>query len=325
MVALKTTRKNDALKRRVLSFIAKYAVIILTLILVIVVSCLQKSFFTTSNLKNIMNQVAVNGIVAAAMTFVLVTGNVDLSVGSILSCACVATALLVNAGHGAMAYFVPALFGMVIGAVSGLLMAVTRGRMGESFLITYGMQLLLAAVALLISGGMYIAFNSYTGSFIQLGKGMTPFLAFLLIVVVCQLAQTYTAFGRNIMYLGANPTAAELSGIRIPQHMIAVFSLAGLLSGFAGTVLAARVMCAQPTTGTGYEMDAIAACVVGGVSMTGGKGTFLNTLIGVLIIGILSNALNLLKISTNPQFIVKGCVIILAVSLDILSQKLERE
>jgi len=316
--------KENEFKKKVLSFVAKYSLVFLTIILMIIVACVQKSFFTAANMKNIMNQVAVSGIVAVAMTFVLVTGTVDLSVGSILSCACVTAALLVNAGYEAFAYFVPALLGLVIGVVSGTLMAVTKGRMGESFLITYGMQLLLAAVALLISGGEHIAFKNFDISFVQLGKGTTPFLILLGLIVICQLIQTYTAFGSNVMYLGSNPLAAELSGIRIQRYMVAVFSISGLLTGFAGSVLASRVMCAQPTTGSGYEMDAIAACVVGGVSMGGGKGTFVNTFIGVIIMGILSNALNLLKISTNPQFIVKGCVIILAVAMDLLSQKLER-
>jgi ribose/xylose/arabinose/galactoside ABC-type transport system permease subunit len=217
------------------------------------------------------------------------------------------------------AILIPVLAGIVLGLANGSIMAGINGRLGESFMVTYGMQSVLAALALIVSGNLFMMVET-TGAYSQIGKGLNPVYVFFALIVICQFVLTKTRFGRNVMFMGSNPNAARLSGINVRLYTMLVFMLCGVVTAMAGTLLPSRVMSANPTAGTGYELDAIAACVVGGISMKGGSGNFVNTLVGVIVIGVLGNALNLLGVTTYPQMIIKGFVIALAVTLDILNK-----
>lgn len=316
------TKSKTLSRNELINFLTKYAIIILMLILMLVVGCLKPSFFSFSNFRNILNQIAVVGILACAMTFVLLIGCIDLSVGAIMSVTGVIAVMMCNQYGTIPALLVPPLLGALIGLGNGVLIAVTKGRMGESFMITYGMQTAMAAVALLITRGLYVQFKEI-GSFVKIGKGLNPIYILIVILAICQFFLNSTGSGRKMLYIGENPAAAKLSGINVGRYVVSIFVVCGLIVGIAGIVLPARVVAANPAAGSGYEMDAIAACVVGGVRMGGGKGTFYNTLLGVLIMGVLQNALNLLGVMSNPQYIVKGIVIIFAVTMDILGKHIK--
>ena len=312
--------KNSSLKGHIVNFVSNYAIILVMVVLAVIVSIIQPNFLTLQNMTNILNQISVIGILSCGMTFIILIGCIDLSVGSMMSLiGIVVVSLLLPVGDVA-SIIISVLLGAGLGLINGGIMAGIRGRMGESFMVTYGMQSALAAMALIVSGGLFMMVST-NGVFTQVGKGMTPVYVFIGMVVICQLVLTKTKFGRNVLFMGANPTAASLSGINVRLYTMIVFMLCGLITSVAGVRLSSRVMSANPTAGVGYELDAIAACVVGGISMKGGSGSFINTLIGVIVIGVLGNALNLLGITSYEQMIVRGVVIALAVALDIFNKR----
>jgi len=297
-----------------------YAIVLILILLALVVSIIQPKFFTIQNFKNILNQVSVVGILSCGMTFVILTGCIDLSVGAMISLMGIVSLTLLGKLNGISAFVLSVLLGAVIGLLSGGIIGMIKGRMGESFMVTYGMQSVLAAFALIVSGGLFMMVTVSKGIFVEIGKGLTPVYIFIVIVIVCQILVSKTHFGRNIMFIGANPTAASLSGINVRLYTMVVFMLSGMISALSGVILASRVMSANPNAGSGYELDAIASCVVGGISMKGGVGSFINTLIGVAVIGILGNALNLLGVGSYMQMVVRGIVIAAAVALDIYNK-----
>ena len=306
-------------KRVLLDLISNYAIIAVMIVLVIVVSIVQPRFLTAQNFRNILNQIAVIGVLSCGMTFVLLIGCIDLSVGAQMSLIGIIAVMLANNVGDFAAILIPVLAGVVLGLANGSIMAGINGRLGESFMVTYGMQSVLAALALIVSGNLFMMVET-TGAYSQIGKGLNPVYVFFALIVICQFVLTKTRFGRNVMFMGSNPNAARLSGINVRLYTMLVFMFCGVVTAMAGTLLPSRVMSANPTAGTGYELDAIAACVVGGISMKGGSGNFVNTLVGVIVIGVLGNALNLLGVTTYPQMIIKGFVIALAVTLDILNK-----
>ncbi|MDO5323252.1 MAG: ABC transporter permease [Clostridia bacterium] len=316
-----------------LDFLGDYMMFVIILLLMIVMSFAFPRFFTLSNFQNILNQIAIWGVMACGITFVLLTGNIDLTIGSILSLVgIICASLLRSTSSLLLCFLVPVLLGCLMGTFTGGVMAGINGRMGESFIVTYGGQSAIAALALLVQGGTYITLeaadlqNRGLGLFQKLGAGINPAYIFFGIIVICQLVLNYTKFGRNLMFVGSNPKAAQLSGINVRLYILLAFLICGGICGIAGVLQTSRVMTANPTAGTDYEMSAIAMCVVGGVSMKGGSGSFINTMLGVLIIGIITNSMNLLGYSTYPQMMIKGLVIIFAFGLDVINKnrKLKR-
>ena len=303
------------------NFVRNYAIVLVLILLALVVSIIQPRFFTVQNFRNILNQISVIGILSCGMTFVILIGCIDLSVGSMISLMGIVSVTLVGRWSGVPAILLSVILGAAIGLFTGIIIGMIRGRMGESFMVTYGMQSVLAAFALIVSGGLFMMVPVSEGIFVEIGKGLTPLYIFASIVVLGQLLISKTHFGRNIMFMGSNPTAASLSGINVRLNTMIVFLLSGMISALAGVILASRVMSANPNAGLGYELDAIASCVVGGISMKGGAGSFVNTLIGVVVIGILGNALNLLGVGSYLQMIVRGLVIAAAVTLDIYNKR----
>ena len=255
--------------------------LIALLVLIAIVSTLSPNFFTINNLFNILQQTSVNAIMAVGMTLVILTSGIDLSVGSLLALTGAVAASIVGIEVNALVAVAAALaLGAAIGAVTGVIVA--KGRV-QAFIATLVMMLLLRGVTMVYTNG----------SPVNTGR-----------------------LGRYIYALGGNEAATRLSGINVNKIKIIVYSLCGLLASLAGIIEVARLSSAQPTAGTGYELDAIAAVVLGGTSLAGGKGRIVGTLIGALILGFLNNGLNLLGVSSYYQMIVKAVVILLAVLVD---------
>lgn len=291
------------------------------IVLIIVIASVNQHFLDPDNLFNVLRQTSINAVIAMGMTFVILTAGIDLSVGSVLALAGAIAASLVAQGFG-LGITVPAalLLGAGIGLLSGL--AITYGR-AQAFVATLVSMTILRGVVLVFTGGKPIDAGDAPGSptFNALGAGYVfsvpvPVILAGLVYFICWVLLTQTRFGRYVYAVGGNETVAQLSGVNVAFVKTVVYALAGMLAALAGIILTARLESAQPTAGTGYELDAIAAVVVGGTSLAGGKGSIFGTLVGALIIGVLNNALNLLDVSSYYQMIAKGVVILLAVLVD---------
>ena len=274
-------------------------------------------FLTVSNLLNVFEQTAINAVVAAGMTFVIISGGIDLSVGSVLALSGIALAMALDAGVPAPLAIVFGLgAGLACGLVNGVL--VTFGRL-PPFIATLGMMSVARGGALMLAEGRPI--SGFGEEFRSLATGdvlMMPAPAIIAggIYLLAHFVLARTIFGRAVYAIGGNEEAARLSGVRVHVHKTAVYGVAGLASAAAAVLLTARLNSAQPTAGIMYELDAIAATVIGGTSLMGGEGTILGALIGALIMGVLRNGLNLLNVSSFFQQVVIGAVIIGAVLVD---------
>ena len=312
-------------KDKIVNLALSNGILICIIILIIVTGIIKPEFFAWSNMINILRQISVNGIVACGMTVCIMSGCYDLSVGSIVSMTGVFAILAINAGvNDILCILIGLGIGIIAGVFNGSLIAAINGRGGEAFIITYGTQTVLAAIALFPSKGLFIAGRVPDGLFKLMGLNNAPIYIFLAVALILHFVISKTQYGRKLCFIGNNMDAAKMSGIRVKFNRITYYALSGLLAGLAGIVLCSRVTSSNPTAGTGYEMNAIAAVVVGGNSASGGSGSILRTVIGAIVIGVMGNALNLLGFSTNYQLIVKGVLIVLAVALDIISKKIKK-
>ncbi|MGN3437719.1 ribose ABC transporter permease [Proteus penneri] len=295
--------------------------LIALLLLIVVVSTLSPNFFTLNNIFNILQQTSVNAIMAVGMTLVILTSGIDLSVGSLLALTGAVAASMVGVDVNALVAVVGALaLGAAIGGVTGIIVA--KGKV-QAFIATLVMMLLLRGVTRVYTDGSPIntGFSDNADLFSWFGIGRpfgipTPIWLMMIVFLSAWYLLHHTRLGRYIYALGGNESATRLSGISVDKIKIIVYSLCGLLAALASVIEVARLSSAQPMAGNGYELDAIAAVVLGGTSLAGGKGRIIGTLIGALILGFLNNALNLLGISSNYQMIVKAVVILLAVLVD---------
>lgn len=295
--------------------------LIALIFLIVVVSFLNPNFFTVDNILNILRQTSVNAIIAVGMTLVILTAGIDLSVGSVLAL-CGAFAASMIALEVPVLIAVPtALFaGAALGAISGIIIA--KGKV-QAFIATLVTMTLLRGVTMVYTDGRPIStgFTDTADAFAWFGTGYAlgiPVPVWLMVIVFAAAwyLLNHTRFGRYVYALGGNESATRLSGINVDRVKIGVYAICGLLAALAGIIVTSRLSSAQPTAGMGYELDAIAAVVLGGTSLMGGKGRIMGTLIGALIIGFLNNALNLLDVSSYYQMIAKAVVILLAVLVD---------
>ncbi|EOX4451898.1 ribose ABC transporter permease [Vibrio alginolyticus] len=295
--------------------------LIALIFLIVVVSFLNPNFFTVDNILNILRQTSVNAIIAVGMTLVILTAGIDLSVGSVLAL-CGAFAASMIALEVPVLVAVPtALFaGAALGAISGIIIA--KGKV-QAFIATLVTMTLLRGVTMVYTEGRPIStgFTDTADAFAWFGTGYAlgiPVPVWLMVVVFAAAwyLLNHTRFGRYVYALGGNESATRLSGINVDRVKIGVYAICGMLAALAGIIVTSRLSSAQPTAGMGYELDAIAAVVLGGTSLMGGKGRIMGTLIGALIIGFLNNALNLLDVSSYYQMIAKAVVILLAVLVD---------
>ena len=285
--------------------------------LCVVLWALTPHFLTVSNLLNVAEQAAIIAIVAVGMTFVIITGGIDLSVGSVLAFAGVVMASTLHAGVPVPVALAVALgTGLFCGLVNGAL--ITVGRL-PPFIATLGMMSVARGIALMFTEGRPI--SGFSGGFRSLATGEVLGIPVSVVImvgvyVVAHFVLTRTKLGRYTYAIGGNEEAALLSGVNVRVYKAAVYGISGMLSGLAAVILTARLNSAQPIAGMMYELDAIAATVIGGTSLLGGEGTVVGTLIGALIMAVLRNGLNLLGVSSFIQQVVIGSVIIAAVLID---------
>ncbi|OAT72496.1 ribose ABC transporter permease [Parageobacillus thermoglucosidasius] len=289
-------------------------------LLCIVLSILSDSFLTVNNWMNVLRQVSINALIAFGMTFVILTGGIDLSVGSVLALSSAITAGIMASGtNGFTAIIIGLLAGFLMGALNGVV--ITKGRVAP-FIATLATMTMFRGLTLVYTDGRPITgFASDDILFQMMGRGYflgipVPVVFMIVVYVALYFVLKKTTFGRHTYAIGGNEEASRLSGIRVDRLKVWIYSLTGGLSALAGIILTSRLNSAQPTAGTAYELDAIAAVVLGGTSLSGGRGWIFGTLVGALIIGVLNNGLNLLNVSSFYQQVIKGLVILLAVLLD---------
>jgi len=300
---------------------SKYGALIALIILVILVSIMNPSFIEPSNVMNLLRQSSVNALIAFGMTFVILTAGIDLSVGSILAFSGAITAAMILNGTAAwLAVVVGILIGAVAGALNGFLVA--YGKIA-AFIATLATMTIFRGATYVFTNGNPVTgpklVNSFFFAFI--GQGYLfgipfPIIIMLIIFAILYVLLHKTTFGRKTFALGGNENAAFVAGVKTKKVLMWIYIISGIMAALAGMILASRLGSAQPDAGTSYEMDAIAAAVLGGASLSGGKARMWGTLIGALIIATLSNGMNLLGISSFYQQIVKGLVILVAVLLD---------
>ncbi len=316
-------KKQATLGVRKLS-INDYATVIVFLVIIIILSIATDDFLTARNLSNVGRQVTMNAIVAAGMTVVLLTGGIDLSVGSIVALVGVVTAMfLVDGTPVWLSILIGLALGGFVGLINGLI--ITRLKI-PYFIVTLAMMTIVRGVGFLLTGGLPVAY--FPESFQMIGKGSVgPFSVSVIIVAIVffllHVVLGHTSLGRYIYAIGGNEEAVRLSGINVGMYKTIVYVICGVTAAMSGIILASRLDSGQPTAGQGYELDAIAAVVIGGTKLSGGEGKIFQTLVGALIIGVLSNGLNLLNVSSYWQFILKGLVILIAVFVS--SQNFDRK
>jgi ribose transport system permease protein len=301
------------------------------IVLLVVFSVASPNFFQFDNLVGILLATTVNGVLALGVTYVIITGGIDLSIGTVMTLSAVMTGVFVTNWH------LPVWLGTLGGVATGTLAGVVNGTVIAKlkvppFIATLGMLNIARGLALVFSGLRPIYFND-TPSFNEVAMGsvlgrLSPYLEVpnLVLVlfgaaVIASLVLSRTSLGRYTFALGSNEEATRLSGVDVDGWKITVYSVCGLFAGLAGVLIAARLNSAQPSLGLGYELDAIAAAVIGGTSLSGGEGTILGTVIGAFIISTLTNGLRILSVPQEWQTVVTGAIVILAVYLDIVRRR----
>ncbi len=294
------------------------------IIFAVIVSVLNPRFLTHANILNVLRQTSINSIIAIGMTLVILTGGIDLSVGSILAFCGAVMASLLNAGHNPiLAFIVTLALGLVFGFFNGFL--VSKMKL-QAFIVTLITMTFLRGATLVFTEGKPITVDDGGLLFENIGGGYLfdipiPIYIMIALFVAGHYLLMHTKFGRYTYAIGGNEEATKLSGINVDKVKMWVYGLCGMLSALAGVILTSRLYSAQPTAGSGYELDAIAAVVLGGTSLAGGVGRVTGTALGALIIGVLGNALNLLNVSSYYQMMIKAIVILIAVLIDRKSNK----
>ncbi|MCK6627401.1 MAG: ABC transporter permease [Anaerolineae bacterium] len=301
------------------------------IVLFVVFSVASPNFFQFSNIVGILLATAVNGVLALGVTFIIVTGGIDLSVGTVMTLSAVMAGVFIT--FWGLPVPLGVLAGLITGGLCGLAngLIITRMKI-PPFIATLGMMMIARGLALVISGLTPIYFND-APSFTNIAMGSVlgavipgfeipnAVLILFLAAIIAGLILSKTILGRYTFALGSNEEATRLSGVNVAAWKTAVYTLGGLFSGLAGVLIAARLNSAQPSLGAGYELDAIAAVVIGGTSLSGGEGTILGTIIGAFIISTLTNGLRILSVPQEWQIVITGVIVITAVYLDILRRR----
>lgn len=309
-----TTSNISANARR---WVAKLGLLAALIVISATLASLLPQFLTPANLINVARQISLNGILAVGVTFVLLTGGVDLSLGSVVALSGVVAATFAHPGDW------PVVVPVVIGVSAGMLCGGVNGWVTAfggipAFISTLGMMTIARGLALVVSGGRPV--SNLSDSFTSLGgdwRGFPiPIIILLAIGVIAWLFLARTRPGRYIYAVGGNESAARAAGLGVRRIKLFAYIVSGALAGLTGVVLAARITTGQPNAGVAYELDAIAAAVIGGTSLSGGVGTVVGTLLGALLMGVINNGLDLLNVSSYYQQIIKGLIIVAAVWLD---------
>lgn len=316
---LKVQKKDSLFSKATFSSIfQKYGITLIFVALVITLSILSPNFLNPMNILNVIRQISIIAIVGFGVTMVIITTGIDLSSGSVIALVSVVAASFAHPGEYPLV--IPLFAGLLVGGIAGLINGtlVAKGKI-PAFIATLGMMTAARGIALIYSGGRPVTNLSKPFSFI--GRGYIlgipfPIYVLLVVAVISHILLKHTKFGKYVYAIGGNEQAARISGINVDKYKILIYSYAGLMSAVAGILLTARLSAGQPTSGVGYELDAIAASVIGGTSLSGGIGTIPGTVIGALIMGTLNNGLDLLHVSAYWQQVIKGLIIVGAVLMD---------
>ena len=306
--------------KNTMKYMSELTTVIALIILMAVITIINSNFLTANNLLNLLLQVTSNALIAFGMTFVILTGEIDLSVGSILALSSALTAGLLGSGMPVtLAILISLILGCILGMMNGLL--ISYGKLAP-FIVTLATMTIFRGATLVYTNGNPITKGlSDTFLFQFLGQGYIvgipfPVIIMFIVFIVLYVLLHKTAFGKSVYAIGGNEKAAYISGVKLNKVKIIIYSISGIMASISGLIITSRLSSAQPTAGASYEMDAIAAVVLGGTSLSGGKGRILGTLIGALIIGVLNNGLNIIGVSAFWQQVVKGVVILIAVLID---------
>jgi inositol transport system permease protein len=327
-------RNGQQASQLVSSILSKYGIFLIFILMVLAASILSPAFVSSTNLINIVRQMSVVGLIALGVTGVIVSAGIDLSSGSVVGMSAVVAASLAQAPDNPAAFYrglhvpliVPVLaacaVGALVGFINGTLVAKTRI---PPFIATLGTYTSIRGLGLLYTGGRPISDLTDDYNFIGQGDVLgvpVPIIILVVMAVVTHILYAHTKFGKYIYAIGGNEQAARVSGIDASKYKMLIYVYASFLAGLAGLVVSSRIGSGQPGLGVGYELDAIAAAVIGGTSLSaGGIGTVAGTIIGALIIGVLNNILDLMNVSAYWQQIIKGCIIVGAVIIDQLKQR----
>jgi Ribose/xylose/arabinose/galactoside ABC-type transport systems, permease components len=303
------TLKGIEIKKEMFTFIG-------FIVLCVLMTLASDKFLEYDNLVNIVRQVSINGILAVGMTFVILTAGIDLSVGSVLAISSTVVAgAMINQG---LPSIVAVLLGILVGAICGLINGtlVAYAKM-PAIIVTLAMMEIPRGLGLLYTGGYPL--SGLPSGFSFIGRGYLlniipmPVVIMLVIYVVAYMVLGHLPMGRYIYAIGGNEEAVRLSGVKVKKYKVMAYLISGVTAGITGVVLTSRLMSGQPMAGSGFELDAIAAVVLGGTDIAGGRGNILGTFLGVLIMGVLSNGLNLMGVSPYVQRVLKGLIILLAI------------
>lgn len=317
-------RNKDSLFKRIGYFLLEYNTEVILILITIVSGIISDKFLTGSNVFNVMLQISSIVLISMGMLFVVLTGGIDLSVGSHIALSGVIAAFVLNefALSLPVALLIAIGVGMLFGALSGYFVAY---RNMAAFIVTLAFMTIIRGTSFMISDGSPIMASSQAITNFGIGKILNipyPVIFILVVSLILYLVARYTVFGRLIKAVGSNETAVELSGINKKFYKFSVYVVSGALAAMAGIIVTARTGVGSPTVAQGYELDAIAAVVVGGASLKGGKGTVLKTLFGAIILGIISNIMNLKNVPAYPQQVVKGFIILFAVFFEGVRRKI---
>ena len=311
--------KQQKKKLSIVQIVSKLGVLGTLLVLVVVLSLITDQFMTTKNLLNVSRQVVVTAITGIGVTFVIIGGGIDLSIGSLLALSAVLSAeVMFSTNSVVLAILTALLSGMLLGGLQGVL--ITKFQV-PPFAITLGGMSIFRVATMLITGG--IPLSNLPDGYRVFGAGKigsiafpTPVLILIVFAVIAYFILEKTKLGRYIFALGSNENTTRLSGINVEKYRTITYMISGLCCGLAGILLTGRINSANPSVGEGFEMNAIAAAVIGGTSMSGGEGTIYGTIIGALVIQTIQNGLNLLQINAFWQNVAIGTIIIIAIIID---------
>ena len=301
------------------NIVSEYGIVLALFALIIVIGAISPEFRTVDNFLSLLRQSSINGFIAFGMTCVILSDGIDLSVGSVLALTSAFCASFMTNGIPAGAAMLLALvIGIAFGCISGLL--VTYGKI-QAFIATLVTQIVFRGFTMIFTGGKPISNLGDSFIFKFLGKGSiagipVPVVLFIVVFLIMWFVLEKTTFGRRLYATGSNAAAAKLAGVNINKTKLMAYAISGFMAALSGLVLLSRLGSAQPRAGEGYELDAIAATAVGGTSMSGGRGRIWGTFVGILIIAVLNNGLNILGVSSYWQEVVKGAVILVAVLSD---------
>ena len=301
-------------------FVRSYGILLFLTAVILLVAVLEPSFVSYHNIMNVIRQVSMGGIMACGMTFIIISGAIDLSVGAIFTLSSCVLAIFLKSLGAYPTILLAIVVAVGVTCLNGVILAKIGGDLGTPFIVTFGMKTVIYALALIITGGFHYTVPETRGLSMW-GKGTiggvpVPAIVFILIMLICLLILQRSTFGRKVYFLGGNREAARLSGINVGRIRILTFLISGVCTGVASVIMVSRIGGTTPTIGYPYDFDVLTMVILGGVMLGGGKGSMLNAFLGMIVIGVLTNAMNILNISANPQMIAKGFLILFAVWFD---------